>query len=93
MCKHDPRTGNRQFHELMFLRSTLIVGLNATAMTSAAQEINARFGVSDLRFPNSYWPVVSWTVGAALAPMIVLPIMEDFGMRIGYLVRYTDSRT
>src|SRR6201995_3106285 len=47
---------------------TLIVGLNATAMTSASEAINEQFGISDDHFANSYWPVVSWTVGAALAP-------------------------
>ena len=68
---------------------TLIVGLNATAITSAAQDINTRFNISDEHFPNSFWPVTAWITGAALAPMVILPIMEDFGMRIGYLVIFT----
>ncbi|KAF2673202.1 MFS multidrug transporter [Microthyrium microscopicum] len=67
---------------------TLIVGLNATAMTTASETINQHFSISDAYFAHSYWPVVSWTVGAALAPMIVLPILEDFGMRIGYITIY-----
>jgi Major Facilitator Superfamily len=67
---------------------TFIVGLNATAMTSASEAINEQFDVSDHHFANSYWPVVSWAVGAALAPMVVLPILEDFGMRIGYITTY-----
>ena len=71
---------------LIFQHRTFVVGFNATSITSAAIEINERFGVSDARFPNSFWPVTSWGVGAALAPMVVLPVMEDFGMRIGYLV-------
>lgn len=65
---------------------TLIVGLNATSITSASIEINERFNVSDTQFPNSYWPVTSWGIGAALAPMVILPIMEANGMRPGYLV-------
>jgi MFS family permease len=67
---------------------TLLVGLNATAMTSASEVINEQFGISDRHFANSYWPVVSWTVGAAGAPMMILPILEDFGMRIGYITVY-----
>jgi MFS family permease len=67
---------------------TLIVGLNATAMTTASEAINGTFSISDVHFANSYWPVVSWTVGAALAPLIALPILEDFGIRIGYIVIY-----
>ncbi|OAL19515.1 hypothetical protein AYO22_09677 [Fonsecaea multimorphosa] len=64
---------------------TFIVGWNATTVSGAAIEIGEYFGVSDQSFPNSFWPVTSWTTGAAVAPMIVLPIMEDFGVRPGYL--------
>jgi len=71
----------------MLRSSTLIVGLNSTSITSAAIEINERFGVSDEKFPHSFWPVTAWNTGAALAPMVILPIMEEFGFRIGYLVR------
>ena len=80
-------------HRLPFERltshyRTLIVGFNATSITSASLVINGSFGVSDDYFPNSFWPVTSWAVGAALAPMVVLPIIEDFGTRTGYLVDY-----
>lgn len=67
---------------------TLIVGLNATAMTSASEAMNDTFHISDAHFANSYWPVVSWAVGAALAPMIALPLLEDFGIRNGYILVY-----
>ncbi|KAI9692833.1 MAG: hypothetical protein M1822_004827 [Bathelium mastoideum] len=65
------------------------VGLNATGIASAPTPINERFGVSDLRFPNSFWPIASWTVGAAIVPMVVLPLMEEYGVRIGYILCYT----
>ena len=55
-------------------------------MTSAPRAINKRFGISDENFPNSFWPVTSWAVGAALTPMVILPVLEDYGMRVGYLV-------
>jgi MFS family permease len=67
---------------------TFIVGLNATAMTTASTAINDTFDISDAHFAKSYWPVVSWTVGAAIAPLFVLPILEDCGIRIGYIVIY-----
>ncbi|KAK5004936.1 hypothetical protein LTR28_008305 [Elasticomyces elasticus] len=47
-------------------------------MTVAAEQINEEFGVSDATFPNSYWPVTSWSVGGALFLMVGLPLMEDF---------------
>jgi MFS family permease len=65
------------------------VGLNATGIASAPTPINERFAISDEHFPNSFWPVASWTVGAAIVPMIVLPLMEEYSVRIGYVLCYT----
>jgi MFS family permease len=67
---------------------TFIVGFNATALTAAVSQTNATFGISDAGFPNSVWPVTAWNTGGALAPMVVLPILEDYGTRPGYLVTY-----
>jgi MFS family permease len=66
----------------------LVVGLNATGIASAPTPINERFGVSDAHFPNSFWPVASWTVGAAIVPMVILPLMEKHGVRPGYVLSY-----
>lgn len=68
--------------------ATFLIGLNATSEATAAEAINEQFGVSDASFPNSYWPVTAWNVGAAFAPLVVLPIMENFGVRYIYLVRF-----
>jgi len=70
------------------LFATLIVPLNGSSITVAAEEINARFGVSDASFPNSYWPVASWNIGGALCILLFLSLMEDTGVRIGYIVTY-----
>lgn len=67
---------------------TFIVGFNATALTAAVGQTTAFFHISDSTFPNSVWPVTAWNTGAALAPMVVLPIMEDSGTRPGYLITY-----
>ena len=67
---------------------TFIVGLNATALTAAVSQTNATFDVSDAAFSNSVWPVTAWNTGGALAPMMVLPIMEEHGTRPGYLTTY-----
>jgi hypothetical protein len=66
---------------------TFVVQINGTAMTSAAEQINKSFHVSDDNFPHSYWPVLSWNLGGAAAPLIGLPLMESFGVRWSYLVR------
>ncbi|KAF2194468.1 multidrug transporter [Zopfia rhizophila CBS 207.26] len=67
---------------------SFIVQINGTAMTSAALQINERFHVSDEHFPHSYWPVLSWNLGGAAAPLFALPLMEHFGVRWSYLFVY-----
>lgn len=65
---------------------TFVVQLNGTMLTSAAEQINESFHISDEHFPHSYWPVLSWNLGGAAAPLLGLPLMENFGVRISYLV-------
>ncbi|KAJ8116336.1 hypothetical protein OPT61_g2205 [Boeremia exigua] len=67
---------------------TFIVQINGTMMTSAAEQINESFHISDEVFPHSYWPVLSWNLGGAAAPLIGLPLMENFGVRYTYLGIY-----
>ncbi|KAI4120560.1 MAG: hypothetical protein LQ338_006923 [Usnochroma carphineum] len=65
---------------------TLLVGINATAVTTPSLIIAERFHVSDVGFPNSYWPVTVWNTGAALGPLVGLPLLENFGIRTGYVL-------
>ena len=67
---------------------TFAVQINGTMLTSAAEQINHSFHISDAAFPHSYWPVLSWNLGAAAAPMVGLPLMENFGVRYTYLGIY-----
>jgi hypothetical protein len=65
---------------------TFAIQINGTMMTSAAEQINESFHISDKRFPHSYWPVLSWNLGGAAAPLLGLPLMENFGVRKTYIV-------
>lgn len=65
---------------------TFVIQVNGTMLTSAAEQINGSFHVSDGKFPHSYWPVLSWNLGGAAAPMFGLPLMENFGVRKSYMV-------
>lgn len=71
------------------LMGTLILPWNGTSITVAAREINETFGISDVNFPNSYWTVTSWSLGGAVFVILGLPLLEDFGVRVGYLTLYT----
>ncbi|KAL8910187.1 MAG: hypothetical protein Q9171_004485, partial [Xanthocarpia ochracea] len=63
----------------------LLVGLNATSVTTPGLIIAERFHVADTSFPHSFWPVTVWNTGAAIGPMIGMPILENFGIRNGYM--------
>lgn len=67
---------------------TLLIPMNGTSITVATAQIDARFNISDQPFPNSYWTVVSWTLGGALFVMVGIPLLEDLGVRLGFLVFY-----
>ena len=68
--------------------ATFTTILNGTMITVAHTAINEEFHVSDASFPNSYWPVTSWCLGGALSGLVVLPLMEDFGVRPAFLTTY-----
>lgn len=61
---------------------------NGTMITIAHEPIGEAFHVSDAHFPHSYWPVASWTIGGAVSCLLLLPIMEDFGMRTTFIGTY-----
>lgn len=70
------------------LFATFISLVNGSIITVAHEAINEQFNVSDVAFPHSYWPVTSWGVGGAAFSLLLLPIMEDFGVRNVFLITY-----
>lgn len=70
------------------LLATFLVPLNGTSITVAAAQINSEFNVSDATFPHSYWPMTSWSLGGALFIILFLPLMEDIGVRRGFMLVY-----
>lgn len=65
-----------------------IAELNATSPTSAAHLLNGHFNISDVSFPNSYWPITSWTLAGAIFPILLTPLIEDYGIRPGFFWTY-----
>lgn len=70
------------------LFASFICSMNGTFLSVAHQPISDAFGKSDASFPNSYWITTSWGVGAAIFPLILLPLMEDLGVRPVLLSTY-----
>jgi len=73
---------------LIALVATFTTLIDGTIITAAHEAINDEFNISDAHFPNSYWPVTTWALGGALSVLIILPLMEDFGVRAGFLGTY-----
>lgn len=37
---------------------------------------------------NSYWPVISWAIGGGCFSLLILPLMEDYGVQKVCLATY-----
>ncbi|KAK5164599.1 uncharacterized protein LTR77_009805 [Saxophila tyrrhenica] len=70
------------------LFGTLIIPLNGTSITVAHEQLDGAFNVNESSFPHSYWAVTSWSVGGAVFIVVGLPLLEDLGVRLGYLIFY-----
>jgi hypothetical protein len=51
----------------------------------------ARFNVQNQPFPNLYWATCSWNMGAALFPLVFVPLTENTGRMPGYFVSKADD--
>ncbi|KAF3898031.1 MFS general substrate transporter [Trichophyton interdigitale] len=70
------------------LLASFVCSTNGTIIAVAHNAINEEFHISDVNFSHSYWPTTSWGAGAALLPLTLFPIMEDFGVRPVLLTTY-----
>ena len=70
---------------------TILVGLNSTVIATPGPTIVQEFniGVENPDLDNAVWPITAWNTGAALGPMIIIPLLEALGMRYGCLVLTT----
>jgi hypothetical protein len=60
--------------------------LNATSITTAAESISLEFNLENGIFEYNFFAVMAWNAAAAFVPLVTLPLMEAYGMRIGFLV-------
>lgn len=50
--------------------------------------MEAEFGISQANFPWLYWATASWNVGAAVWPLLFVPLTENTGRMPGYFISY-----
>lgn len=65
---------------------TFFTGINSTSITTAGEALSKDFNLSNDIFEYNFFDVTAWNAAAAFVPLATLPIMETYGMRIGYLV-------
>lgn len=70
------------------LFASFVSSMNGTIISVAHNAINEDFKISDATFPDSYWSTTSWGLGGALFPLVLFPVMEDFGVRPVVLSTY-----
>lgn len=67
---------------------SILTGLPAGAYGSGNVQMEAEFGISQANFPWLYWATASWNVGAAVWPLLFVPLTENTGRMPGYFISY-----
>ncbi|KAF2125184.1 MFS multidrug transporter-like protein [Dothidotthia symphoricarpi CBS 119687] len=67
---------------------TLLTGLPAGSYGSGNDYMAATFNVQNEPFPNLAWATCSWNLGAAIFPLVFVPLTESSGRMPGYFVAY-----
>lgn len=53
---------------------------------SASQGMEQRFGISQKNFPTLFWATTLWNMGAAILPLLFVPLSETSGRMPAYFV-------
>ncbi|RAL61083.1 hypothetical protein DID88_010424 [Monilinia fructigena] len=67
---------------------SILFGLPAGAYGAGNDEMSALFNVSNSGFPYLYFATTSWNMGAALVPLLFVPLTETSGRMPGYFGAY-----
>ncbi|KAF3770833.1 putative MFS multidrug transporter [Cryphonectria parasitica EP155] len=67
---------------------SILTGLPAGSYGAGASYISSQFAVLNSPFDNTIWATVSWNMGAALWPLIFVPLTESKGRMPGYFGAY-----
>jgi hypothetical protein len=65
---------------------SILTGLPAGSYGAGNEYMASLFNVQNEPFPNLYWATCSWNIGAALFPLVFVPLTENTGRMPGYFV-------
>ncbi|UPX20668.1 uncharacterized protein EKO05_0010893 [Ascochyta rabiei] len=67
---------------------SILTGLPAGSYGSGNDWMSPLWNVQNDPFPNLYWATTSWNMGAALFPLLFVPLTENTGRMPGYFIGY-----
>ncbi|KAJ4332877.1 hypothetical protein N0V95_009556 [Ascochyta clinopodiicola] len=67
---------------------SILTGLPAGSYGSGNDWMSPLWNVQNDPFPNLYWATASWNTGAALFPLLFVPLTENTGRMPGYFIGY-----
>ncbi|ORY09586.1 putative MFS multidrug transporter [Clohesyomyces aquaticus] len=70
------------------LLASFICSMNGTILSPAYPTITTELDLLNGTIPTTCWFTATWGIGAALLPLFLFPIMEDFGIRRVFLCTY-----
>jgi MFS family permease len=90
VCDHcvSSTRGNRDSFDLTSKCRSVLFGLPARAYDSGNDEMSRVFHVQNDDFPFLYFATTSWNMGAALVPLLFVPLTETSGRMPGYFGAY-----
>lgn len=65
---------------------SILTGLPAGSYGSGNDWMGPLWNVQNDPFPNLYWATTSWNMGAAVFPLLFVPLTENTGRMPGYFV-------
>jgi hypothetical protein len=67
-------------------RSSILTGLPAGAYGAASEQMSSAWNIDETNFPYLAFALVSWNMGAAVFPLLFVPLTETIGRMPGYFV-------
>ena len=85
-CSFNWSTKYKWFLTITVCFISILTGLPAGSYGAGNEWMAPLFNVQNEPFPNLYWATCSWNMGAALFPLVFVPLTENTGRMSGYFV-------
>ena len=73
---------------LVCIRRSILTGLPAGAYGAASDQMSRAWHIDQSSFPYLSFALVSWNMGAAVFPLVFVPLTENTGRMPGYFASY-----